>query len=161
MKTQYVLDWQVKKYEAECVELLETKLAIIYAHYTSNKTVEAKSRVLRWLRNLQMSQGIWEFPIVDHYKIDERIDEITCERPRAHDNHPINPIPPEYGTEILRNIAKDLLTAQLENAKRGRSQEDLDKFLLVLAKHMDNKKLRLLSIRHVRLAHKNHKAGKR
>jgi hypothetical protein len=157
----YVLDWQVKKYEAECVEELDTKLAIVYAHYTSNKTVESKSRVSTWLRGLRKLVEGNPLSSGDLYKIDERIDEITCERPRAHDNHPINPIPPEYGTEILRNIARDLLTRQLANAKRGRSQEDLDKFLLTLAKRMDNKKLRLLSIAHVRFAHKNHKAGKR
>ena len=158
MKAQeYVLDWQVKKYEAECVEELDTKLAIIYAHYPTNPTFEARSRILTWLRNLRKGYGEY---FADLYKIDERIDIVTCERPRAHDKHPIYEAP-EYGTEILRNIAKDLLTKQLANAKRGRSQEDLDKFILVLAKRMDNKKLRLLSIAHVRLAHKNYKAGKR
>jgi hypothetical protein len=150
---KYMLDWMIKRFETQCVNSIEVKLAIGYAHYVSEKTFESKERVLTWLRGLKIA-----YKNDDHKleKIEARIQEMLLERPSKHE-----PTPPKgYGAEITRNVINELLTQQLKWANKGYKDKELNSFLMHLARQMNNKKLENLVRKHSRLAHKNLKKEK-
>jgi hypothetical protein len=154
----YSLDWQVKRLEAKSELALPTKLAVGCAHFYAEQTFEAKERVLNWLDGLAL--GIKKRDPEGALLVAQKRHEILYEPTYKHE--PTNRKPKwRYGEVVLRALANDLLHRQLNWAKDGYSQKDLDNFIMEIADYLGNDKLKKLVRKHQRLARESRAGGKR
>jgi len=155
---KYVLDWQIKRILAQRETDIKNKLAVGCSHFYCGETVESRDRVLNWLDGLALGYKKNESVLAE---IAARRQEIAVARPHMHDAQLTHARQKPYGEEILRELALDLLKREYRWAKSGYIQEDLNNFILELAKLMNNEKLVALVLKHAQTAKDNYAAGKR
>jgi hypothetical protein len=154
---KYVLDWQVKRIEAQRETDIKNKLAVGCAHFYCGNTVEARERVLNWLDGLALGYQHNEEALAE---IAARRQEIAVTRPFIRDIQLTHARQKPYGEEILRELALDLLKQEYNLAKKGVLKEGLNNFILELAQLMKNEKLTALVLKHAQTARDNYTAGK-